>query len=326
MLCRRPGDPALLITYHSGRRRAGARPYTVGDLVRLGASRFKARRLAFGHGTTNAFDEAAYLTLHALGLPLDEFEPHLERRPTPPQVEKVLQLFERRIKERKPAAYLTHEAWLGDFKFYVDERVVVPRSYIAELLRDDLAPWIPRRERIKTALDLCTGSGCLAVLLAHSFRRACIDAADLSCDALKVARRNVANYALQNRVRLIESDLFAALRGRRYDLIVSNPPYVSAARMRRLPREHRHEPQLALAGGNDGLDAVRIILREAAAHLEAGGLLVVEAGHNRARIERAFPRLAFIWTETSGGGDCVFLLNREVLADLRAGRANPSDA
>lgn len=270
-------------------------------------------RLAFGHGTVNAFDEAAYLTLHALGLPPDQLAPHLDRRPTPGKIEKVLALFERRIKERKPAAYLTGEAWLGDFRFHVDERVIVPRSYIAELLHHDLAPWIVRPARIKSALDLCTGSGCLAVMLASSFPRARIDAADVSRDALKVARRNVAGYALQDRVRLIRSDLFAALTGRRYDLIVSNPPYVRTASMRRLPQEYRWEPRLALAGGNDGLDVTRAILCHAASHLNSGGLLVVEVGHNRARVERAFPRTAFTWPHTSGGDDCVFLIYREEL-------------
>lgn len=269
-------------------------------------------RLAFGHGTTNAFDEAAYLTLHALNLPPSELEAHCDLRPTPVQIAKVLKLFERRATERRPAAYLTREAWLGDFRFYVDERAIVPRSYIAELLRDDLAPWIANPRRVKSALDLCTGSGCLAVLLAHSFPRARIDAADISRDALQVARRNIAHYALQSRIRLVQSDLFGALAARRYDLIVSNPPYVRTALMRRLPHEFRHEPQLALAGGNDGLAAVRAILGEAAAHLNLGGLLVVEVGHNRARVERAFPRLAFTWPTTSGG-ETVFVLPYEHL-------------
>lgn len=291
-------------------------PCTVGDLVRYGASRFRAKRLALGHGTINAFDEAAWLTLHALGLPLGELAPNLDRRPTRRQLEKVLELFERRTRERRPAAYLIGEAWLGGFRFHVDERVIVPRSYIAELLRNDLAPWIRRRGSIRSALDLCTGSGCLAVMLAASFPRARIDAADISRDALKVARRNVADYGLQDRIRLIRSDLFAALGDRRYDLIVSNPPYVRIASMRRLPREYRWEPQLALAGGKDGLDFTRGILREAASHLNVRGLVVVEVGHNRSRVERAFPRTAFIWPETSGGDDCVFLIDRENLPEL----------
>jgi ribosomal protein L3 glutamine methyltransferase len=297
----------------SARRGTGSAPQTVGDLVRYGAMRFKARRLAFGHGLVDALDEASYLTLHALGLAADQLAPHLELRPTPKKIEKVLRLFERRIRERKPAAYLTGEAWLGKFRFHVDERVIVPRSYIAELLRNDLAPWIPRPGKVRAVLDLCTGSGCLAVMLAHSFPRAHIDAADISRDALKVARRNVTEYALQDRVRLVRSDLFAVLAGRRYDLIVSNPPYVRSASMRRLPPEYRHEPQLALAGGHDGLEVTRAILRGAAAHLNTNGLLVVEIGHHRARVERAFPRTAFTWPCTRAGDDCVFLISREEL-------------
>lgn len=287
--------------------------------MHYGARRFRSRGLAFGHGTVNAFDEAAYLALHALKLPLDRLEENLGRPLTRSKIATVLKLFERRVGERKPAAYLTHEAWLGDFSFYVDERVIVPRSYIAELLRHNLAPWIARRAAVRSALDLCTGSGCLAIMLAHSFPGACIDAADVSRDALKVARRNVREYALQDRIRVIASDLFAALADRRYDLIVSNPPYVRAAVMRRLPGEYRHEPQLALAGGRDGLDFVRAILDRAVAHLNPGGLLVVEAGHSRPAMERAFPRLPFTWVETSGGDNCVFLLYREELARVSRG-------
>ena len=289
--------------------------------MHYGTTRFKSMRLTFGHGTSDAHDEAAYLALHALRLSPAQLAPRLNLRPTPRQIANVLTLFERRIRERRPAAYLTHEAWLGEFRFYVDERAIVPRSYIAELLRDDLAPWITSPGTIRTALDLCAGSGCLAVLLAHSFPRATIDAADISRDALKVARRNVADYALQSRVRLIESDLFAELPGRRYDLIVSNPPYVRTAVLRRLPHEYRHEPRLALAGGSDGLDAVRRILRNAATHLKPGGLVVMEVGHNRVRVERAFPRLAFTWPDTSSGDDCVFLLYREQLSGFNHPRS-----
>jgi len=288
-------------------------PRTVRDVVRLGVKQFKAARLVFGHGTVNAFDEAAYLTLYALRLPPDELEPHLDTPLKPRQLEQVLRLFERRIRERKPAAYLTREAWLGDFRFYVDERVIVPRSYIAELLRDDLAPWLAEPGKIRTALDLCTGSGCLAILLAHSFPRARVDATDIAPAALAVARINVRQYRLGRRIRLVQSDLFSALCGKHYDLIVSNPPYVRTAIMRRLPQEYRREPEIALAGGKDGLDAVRIILHQAARHLNPGGLLVVEVGHNRKQVEKAFPRLAFTWPETAGGDDCVFLLAREQL-------------
>lgn len=222
-------------------------------------------------------------------------------------------LFSRRIRERRPAAYLTHEAWLGDFRFYIDERVLVPRSFIADLLREDLAPWIPDRGGIRTALDLCTGSGCLAILLAHAFPHARIDAVDISPGALAVARINVREYRMSGRIRLAQSDMFSALRGKHYDLIISNPPYVRPAVMRRLPPEYRAEPVVALAGGADGLDLVRLIVRTARRYLNPGGLLVVEVGHNRRRVERAYPGVAFTWPETSGGDDCVFLLSREQL-------------
>jgi len=222
----------------------------------------------------------------------------------------VLTLFGRRIRSRKPAAYLTREAWLGDFRFYVDERVVVPRSHIAGLLRKDLAPWIPDRRAIKSALDLCTGSGCLAVLLAHSFPLARIDAADVTSEALAVARINVQRYRLSRRIRLVKSDMFSALRGKHYDLIISNPPYVTTAAMRRLPREYRQEPGVALAGGRDGLDLVRRILLQALAHLNPGGMLVVEVGSGRRRLEHAFPRIAFTWPE-GAEGDTVFVVERE---------------
>ena len=287
------------------------------DLVSHGAQQFRAARLAFGQGTTNAFDEAVYLTLHALGQPLEPLEePVLDRRLTETQIRRIRSLFDRRVRRRVPAAYLTGEAWLGDHRFRVDRRTIIPRSFIAELLRDDLVPWVRNPLAIRAALDICTGSGCLAVLLALSFPRAGIDAADVSRDALTIARANVADYRLQRRLRLIESDLFSALAGRRYDLIVSNPPYVTTRSMRRLPREFRREPAVALAGGEDGLDFVRRILAAAAAHLTPRGLLVLEVGHSRARVERAFPQMEFTWPLTSGGDDCVFLLERSALARL----------
>lgn len=225
---------------------------------------------------------------------------------------KAQRLIDERVRTRKPLAYLIHEAWLGDRRFYVDERVVVPRSFIAELLRDRLRPWISRP--VSRALDLCTGSGCLAILLALTFPKAAVDATDVSSTALAVARRNVKAYRLSRRVRLAQADLFSGRGRRRYDLIVSNPPYVSAAAMRRLPPEYRREPRIALAGGADGLAFVRRILGGAAEHLRPGGLLVVEVGHNRRKVERAFPHIPFIWPETSAGDDCVFLVQREDLS------------
>lgn len=288
-----------------------ARPLRLRDVIRRAIGSLRDAGVAYGHGTTNARDEAAYLALHALGLPLDTGDWTVPVDAA--AARKVDALVARRIRTRKPAAYLTREAWLGEFRFYVDERAIVPRSFIAELLRDDLAPWIAQPRRVRTALDLCTGSGCLAVLLAHSFPRARIDAADLSPDALDVARRNVADYGLAGRIRLVRSDLYGGLAGRRYDLVVTNPPYVTAEAMRALPAEYRREPRMALAGGADGLDLVRRIVHEAADHLEEGGWLVVETGHARKRVERAFPTLPLTWAETSAGADCVFLISREAL-------------
>ena len=292
-----------------------AAPRTVRELVNEGARRFRAARLRFGHGTREARDEAAYLALHALKLPPDAAPAVLARPVSAPEARRALTLFHRRIRSRKPAAYLTHEAWLGDFRFYVDERVIVPRSHIAEMLFERLAPWVTAPGRIHSALDLCTGSGCLAVLLARAFPRARIEAADISPAALAVARINIGRHRLRRRIRLVRSDLFGALRDRRYDVIVSNPPYVTSASMRRLPREYRHEPRVALAGGTDGLDIARRILQEAALRLAPGGILVMEVGSGRRRVERAFPTTAFTWIETAGGGD-VLLAQREQLAGL----------
>lgn len=222
----------------------------------------------------------------------------------------VRQLLAKRVRTRKPLAYLIREAWLGDHRFYVDERVLVPRSFIAELLRERMRPWVTRP--VRRALDLCTGSGCLAILAALAFPRARVDASDLSRPALAVARKNVAAYRLGGRIRLGRTDLFPPARAR-YDLIVANPPYVDVAAMHKLPPEYRREPRIALAGGLDGLQFVRRILAEAPDFLSRGGWLVVEVGHARRRVERAFPRLPFVWPETSAGDDCVFLISREDL-------------
>ena len=227
-------------------------------------------------------------------------------------MQRVHSLIDRRIRSRKPAAYLTKEAWLGAYRFYVDERVIVPRSHIAALIEDRLAPWIAHAGKVGCVLDLCTGSGCLAILLARAFPRARVDAADVSPSALAVARINVRQYRLAKQIRLIRSNLYAALHDRRYDLIVSNPPYVTGQAMRRLPREYRHEPRLALAGGRNGLDLVRTILREAPRHLHPGGMLVMEVGGGRKRVERAFPAIEFTWIDTPGGGD-VLAVSREQL-------------
>lgn len=286
----------------------------LGSIIRTAAARFRAARLAFGHGMADAHEEATCLALHALKMDPALLSDNLDRSLTAAEAQAFEALVRRRISERRPAAYLTGIAWLGGHRFRVDERTIIPRSFIAEPLQEALAPWITHPNRAMDALDLCTGSGCLAILLAKAFPRARIDAVDVSPPALAVARLNVRSYRLGRRVRVVRSDLFANLGNRRYDLIISNPPYVRERVMRRLPREYRLEPRLALAGGRDGLDFVRRILARATDHLKPGGWLLVETGHSRPRVERAFPRVPFTWIETSGGDDCVFLLNRDDLA------------
>ena len=281
---------------------------TVRDHLRYAVSRFTAARLFFGHGSDNAWDEAVYLTLHTLSLPLDRLEPFLDARLLPGERKALLEIYRRRCEERLPAAYLTNEAWLGEHRFYVDDRVIVPRSFIAELLEEQLTPWVEDPWAIHSALDLCTGSGCLAILTALAFPEAQVDAVDLSEDAISVAERNVSEYELEDRVQLIKSDAFANLQGKRYDLIISNPPYVNAASVNMLPPEYLHEPEMALGSGDDGLDFTHIILREARQHLTDDGLLIVEIGHNRDELEAAYPNLPFTWLETSAGDQYVFML------------------
>jgi ribosomal protein L3 glutamine methyltransferase len=257
-----------------------------------------------------------WLVLHALHLPPerpDEIAPYLDARLTRHERLAVLELLQQRIARRLPAAYLTHEAWQAGLRFYVDERVLIPRSYFADLLVEGFAPWVEDPYAIESALDLCTGSGCLAILMAHAFPDAKIDAADLSKDALEVARRNIADYDLAQRIRPVQGDLFEKLGKRKYDLIISNPPYVTAQAMRDLPPEYRHEPENALAAGDDGLDIVRRILAGAKAHLKPNGLLAVEVGHNRDIMEAAFPQLPLVWLDTDSGDGKIFLLRREDL-------------
>lgn len=286
---------------------------TLRDVVRFVVSRFNEAELFFGHGTNNAFDEAVHLALHVLHLPPDTLELFYDARLSDAERGEILHLAARRVDEKIPLAYLINRAWLGDFSFYVDPRVIVPRSFIAELLRDGLEPWLAEPANIRSALDLCTGSGCLAILLAHTFENAHIDAVDISDAALAVAKHNVDAYNLTDRIDLIESDLFDALDGKRYDLIISNPPYVDEAAMQSLPVEYRHEPHLALAGGTDGIALVRRIINRARLKLHRGGILIVEIGHNRAAIEAAFPELEFTWLPTSAGDDFVFLVEYENL-------------
>ena len=278
------------------------------ELVRDVERRLREARLHYGHGTSNPHDEAAFLVLRGLGLP---FDAPADRPVGAREQARVARLAQRRIRERIPLPYLLHEAWLADEPFYVDRRVIIPRSHIAELLRDGLRPWLQRP--VRRVLDLCTGSGCLAILAAKAFPRAHVDASDHSAAALAVARRNVTRHRMRGRVRLLRSDLMRGLGDRRYDLILSNPPYVNAPAMRALPREYRREPRKALAGGADGLDLVRTILEQAPAHLHAHGLLVCEIGANRRVLQRAYARLSFAWPQTAAGSGQVFVLAREEL-------------
>ena len=281
---------------------------TVRDLLRFAVTRFNQAELSFGHVSANAYDEAAYLVLHTLHLPLDLLEPFLDAKLTAAEIDAVLSVIERRATERVPAAYITQEAWMHGFRFHVDERVIVPRSFIGELLQDGLQPYVEDPEQVGAVLELCTGSGCLAVLAAHAFPNADIDAVDLSQPALEVATRNVDEYNLDERIALFEGDLFAPLPERRYDVIITNPPYVNADSMAALPAEYRHEPEMALAGGADGMDIVRRILSQARNWLTDDGVLVIEIGNERANVEAAFGGLDLVWLSTSAGDDNVFLI------------------
>jgi ribosomal protein L3 glutamine methyltransferase len=292
---------------------------TLIDLITAQSARLKSAGVSFGHGTGNAFDEAAWLVLWALGMDLDALEAKAQQPLAPDEQAKAEALVTRRIETRLPAAYLTREAWLQNVPFYVDERVIVPRSYIAELLVDGegtgtLDAWLS--DRTHRVLDLCTGSACLAVIAAMAYPEITVDAADISEDALAVARINVDRHQLAGRIALLRSDLFTAVRGP-YDLILCNPPYVNTQSMQDLPAEYRAEPALALAGGDDGMDLIRTILREAPRHMTVDAVLVLEIGHERAHFEHAFRRLEVAWLETSAGDDEVLLVTRDALAKYR---------
>lgn len=283
---------------------------SIRDFIRWGWSRFNEAELFFGHGTDNALDEAAYLVLHTLQLPPQVGEAYLDTRLTESERRRVAQILMRRIEERLPAPYLTHEAWYGGMPFYVDERVLIPRSPIIELVEAHFEPWV-KPERVHSILDLCTGSGCIAITCAAAFPEASVDAADISQDALDVARINIEHYGMQEQVRPVRSDLFEALKGNRYDIIVSNPPYVDEQDMMSMPAEFCHEPELALAAGTDGLDLVFKILYEAMFHLEPNGILVVEVGNSREALEELLPEVEFLWLEFERGGEGVFLLTAD---------------
>lgn len=291
--------------------------FTIRDWLRYAVSRFEASDIFYGHGTDNAYDEAVWLILSALHLPHDTLNNFLDARLLTEERIKIAGFIEERISKHTPTAYLLKEAWLQGYKFYVDERVLIPRSFIAELLvNDGLLPWIEYSELVTTAADICTGSGCLGVLLADAYPDASVDVIDISADAIDVCHINIANYGLQERVTAIQSDMFTALQGKTYDLIISNPPYVDAPSMATLPAEYRNEPQLALGSGVGGLDHTHTILREAANHLNDGGILIVEIGHNRDVLIDAYPDAPFTWLEVSSGNAFVFLLTKEQLSSI----------
>jgi ribosomal protein L3 glutamine methyltransferase len=285
---------------------------TLRDFVYDACERMEEAGLYFGHGTDNALDEAAWLAAAALHIPHDELDARADDALTAAQLADLEALLQQRIDTRKPLAYLLHEAWFAGRRFYVDERVIVPRSHLGEFIRDRFQPWL-EPQRVQRALDLCTGSGCIAVALAEAFPQAAIDAADIAADALAVARINVDAHGLARRVQLVQSDLFAALAGERYDLIVTNPPYVDAADMAELPTEYRHEPAIALASGEHGLDAIIHILAHAPAHLTAHGLLAAEVGNSCTALQAAFPSVPFTWLTTATGDESVFVLSAEEL-------------
>ncbi len=289
---------------------------SIRDWIRFAVSRLDEAQVFFGHGTDNAYDEAVWLIMSALHLPLDTLDNFLDAVITEEERKHLAHLIERRINARIPTAYLVREAWLKGYRFYVDERVIVPRSFIAELLENALSPWIEYAEMIESAVDLCTGSGCLGILLAEAFPNADVDVIDISPDAIAVANINIANYGLEDRVHAIESDMFDALSGKSYDLIVSNPPYVDANAMSALPEEYRNEPQIALGSGIAGLDHTRTILEQAAHYLNDGGILVVEIGHNRDALLETYPNVSFTWLEVESGNEFVFLLTKEQLLEL----------
>jgi ribosomal protein L3 glutamine methyltransferase len=290
--------------------------HTIRDFVRWGASRMNQAGLYFGHGTDNAFDEAATLVLHALCLPPDIHTEYCQSYLTSIEKQDVIELLARRITERKPAAYLTHRAWFMGLPFYVDERVLVPRSPLSELIERHFAPWLPDNCKIANILDLGTGSGCIGIACAYAFPDTHIDLVDVSTEALEVAKRNVTDHKLEDQTTVIQSDLFAALKDRHYDIIISNPPYLGIDNVDALPREYHHEPRLGLAAGATGLDIVSEILLQASDYLQRDGLLIVEVGNTQYALCEEYPNIPFTWLEFERGGEGVFLLNYTQLCDV----------
>ena len=289
---------------------------TVAQVLRAVERRFRRAKLHYGHGTTSARDEAAWLVGHALRTTPSKLESRLDRPVSERDAKRIEPLATERIATRKPLAYLLHEAWFAGLKFHVDERAIVPRSLTGEFILERFQPWIDVK-RVRRILDLCTGSGCMAIACARAFPEAHVDAADISEDALAVARINVKNHRLRKRVRLIRSDLFGTLARKRYDLIVTNPPYVGRVEMKTLPPEYRHEPKLALASGEDGLDAITRVLAQAPQHLAPGGILVAEVGNRAQTLQANFPSVPFVWLTTTSGDESVFLITAEELARHR---------
>ena len=286
---------------------------TVRDWLRYAVTRFNRAGCFFGHGLPDAYDEAVYLILHTLALPLDRLEPFLDACIPGDEREDILEAIEKRAVDRLPAAYITGEAWLGDFRFKVDPRVIIPRSYFAELLQNGFSPWIQDPDSVTAAMDMCTGSGCLAILMAFAFPEAEITAVDISQDALDVAAENIATYGLEDRIKLVLSDGFASVPEQRFDFILSNPPYVTRESMETLPPEYLHEPGIALGSGEDGLDLVRQLLVDAPRYLKQEGVLAVEVGHNRRIMEEAFPHLTPTWLSGPSGEDKIFVLEASQL-------------
>ncbi|MEZ5529066.1 MAG: 50S ribosomal protein L3 N(5)-glutamine methyltransferase [Porticoccaceae bacterium] len=288
---------------------------TVGEAIRLGAERFEAAGLFFGHGTDNSWDEALCLVLYVLSLPWDVDPSVQDRELSQDEQTRIEHLFDRRIQERLPAAYLTGEGWFAGIPFHIDQRVLVPRSPIAELIENEFSPWLSRIP--ETMLDLCTGSGCIGIACALYLPETRVTLSDISSDALAVARQNITRYDLEDRVVAVESDLFGGLQGQRFDLIVSNPPYVDAEDLADMPAEYHHEPEIGLASGVDGLDFTRRLLEQAEQHLTEEGVLIVEVGNSWVALDEAFPDVPFLWLDFERGGHGVFQLTARQLRDCR---------
>ena len=288
---------------------------TIRDLYRWAITEMENADLSYGHGSPDAAEEASFLICRALKLPFERFETFFDAALTHNELVRLVHLIDRRVHDKTPTAYLLKEAWLTGHRFYIDERALIPRSYIAELLEEDLAPWIDDPYEVESVLDLCTGSGCLAILAQGTFPNARVTGSDISADALEVAKINRRDYGLEDDLELVQGDLFASLEGRRFELIITNPPYVTTASMARLPAEYRHEPALALRAGDDGMDVVRRILREAKDHLTENGMIIVEVGDGLEAVEAMYPGLPLTWLTVSGGDDQVFMARAE---DLRA--------